>query len=153
VISRPNDSQYRQYREQTIITGGTTINVAFSTNSRTPARPQRPVTSRESSWAACSYREPVPTYPSTTAVAADATLRGQQSEESDERVRPEKERSRSSFIKLPFSDDKKRSINSRKGHRAWLSPPPFLLLGLSPAAIPSTVPMEACGAHSAMPPT
>ena len=29
-------------------------------------------------------------------------------------MRSEKERSRSSFIKLPFSDDKQRSINSRK---------------------------------------
>src|SRR5258706_2897495 len=32
VISRPNDSQYQQYREQTIATGGTTSGGAFSAN-------------------------------------------------------------------------------------------------------------------------
>ena len=125
-ISRPNDYQYQQYREQTIATGGTTSDGVFSANSlasRTPALSQRPMTSRESLWVAPSYRKPVPAhpftptvpaYPFTRTVATDTTLRGQRPEGDDERVRPEKERSRSSFIKLPFSDDKKRSINSRK---------------------------------------
>ena len=121
VISRPNDSQYRQYREQTIATGGTTSGGAFSANSlasNIPTPSQRPMTSRESSWAASSYRKPVPAYTFSPAVATDTTLREQRPGVSNERVlpekEPEKERSRSSFIKLPFSDDKKRSISSRK---------------------------------------
>ena len=120
VISRPNDYQYQQDREQTIATGGTTSGCVFSTNSlasQTPAPSQRPMTSRESLRVAPSYRKPVPAhpfaptvpaYPFTPTVATGTTLRGQWPEGNDERVRPEKEGSRSGFIKLPFSDDKKR---------------------------------------------
>lgn len=117
VISRPNDYQYRQYREQTIATGGATSGGAFSANSlalHTPTPSQRPMTSRESSYTASSYRKPVPAYPFSPTVASDATLREQRPGVSNERIRPEKERSRSSFIKLPFSDDKKRPTSSAK---------------------------------------
>jgi hypothetical protein len=144
VISRPNDYQYRQYREQTIITGGTTSDDPFSANSllrsRTPAPSQRPMTSRESLWTATSYRKPVPVHPFPPTAAADATLRGKRPEGSDERVRPEKERSRSSFIKLPFSDDKKRSASRPKR-------PPSVA---ATAPIPSVTSLTSCDyAHGA----
>ena len=136
VISRPNDYQYQQYRERTIATGGTTdedqiFAYVHPPTSPTPTSPRRPTTSRESLWTTSSHRKPVPAYPvSPTATApvatapmatappvpATTTLRGQRPGGSDERVgrEKEKERSRSSFIRLPFSDEKKRSIGSRK---------------------------------------
>jgi len=49
------------------------------------------------------------------------------------RVRPEKERSRSSFIKLPFSDDKKRSINSRKRPPSVAATAPIPSVGSFPS--------------------
>ena len=132
VISRPNDYQYQQYRERTIATGGSTNDdaifaYAYSPMSPTSTSSRRPTTSRESLYTTSSYRKPVPAYsvsPTATApvttvssVTATATLRGQRPGDGDDRVGREKaktkERTRSSFIKLPFSDEKKRSIGSR----------------------------------------
>ena len=132
VISRPNDYQYRQYREQTIATGGTASGGAFSANLPSPHIPTpslRPMTSRESSFTT-SYRKPVPAYSISSTVAAGATLREQRPGVSNERVRPEKERSRSSFIKLPFSDDKKRPTSSAK------RPPSVIATAPMPSIVP-----------------
>ena len=116
-----------QYREQTIAIGSTMNDdmlFAYSVVSPSPgpalSQPQRPTTSRETSWATLLHRKPVPALPSAplasapAPIPAPATLRGKRSGGSDERAGREKERSRTCFIRLPFSDDKKRSIGSRK---------------------------------------